>query len=299
MLGDTSLIGWYQFSNTIGGTTTSEFQDELGILSPVNGGDTSPGNARDLLQNFSLEQILPGGRVRFQVGKLTTRTFLNLNRYAVGDREDYFSPLIVNNPVVLYTARVGLGTFAQYTADDWYLIGMVRDASADPSSRFFDTDSLGDGDWEYAGEFALTPKFDGLGQGNYRATYHYTDSTDSQPSDWDLSFSFDQDLGERFAGLFRYAYSDKGLRTFQQRAVVGLRWKKPFGFLYDQFGIAGWWADPSDGDLGDEYGLEAFWTLQLSPFFEVAPDAQLIFNRAGKADDTPVSVFGVRARVLL
>ena len=171
--------------------------------------------------------------MRFGVGKLTTRTFLNLNRNAVSDREDYFSPMFVNDPVVLYTARVGLGGYAQYRADGWYLTGMLRDANSNPNDVFdWSSDGL-----EYALEFALTPELGELGQRNYRITAHYTEKAGGTPSDWDLSLSCDQELGERFGVLLRYAYSHEGLRSFKQRAAAGLRWKKPFGFEHDALGI--------------------------------------------------------------
>jgi porin len=293
--GETSVLGWYQFSHTFGDTTTSRFQRKLGILSPLNGGDTAPDDENDLLQTLFVEQLLLDDRLRVAVGKLTTRTFMNLNRYAVSDREDFFSPMFVNNPVVLYTARLGVGAYAQYRSDDWYVTGMGRDANADPQD-FVDWSNDG---FEYALEPGLTPEFSEFGKGNYRFTYHYTESVNGTPADWDVSLSFDQDLGERFAALFRYAWSDEGLRTFQQRAALAMRWKKPFGFLYDGAGLGVWWGHPSRNDFNDEYGLEAFWVLQLSPFFELTPDVQVIFNRAGTSASSPAFVFGLRARVLL
>ena len=165
-----NLLVWYQLSATWGGQTTTEFQDGLGVISPPNGGDTHPTDSRDLTQHFAWEQYFADNNVRIQFGKLTTRVLFNLNRYAVSDREDFFTPMIVNNPVAHYTARVGLGAFAEVRRDGWYMSGMVRDADADLSKRFIDFDSLSTGNWEYVGEFGLTPSdVAGLGEGNYRA----------------------------------------------------------------------------------------------------------------------------------
>ena len=171
----------------------SQLHRQLGILSPVNGGDTAPDDGNDLLQALFVEQMLLDDRLRVAVGKLTTRTFLNLNRYAVSDREDFFSPMFVNNTVVLYTARLGVGAFAQYRSDDWYVLGMGRDANADPQD-FIDWSNDG---FEYALELGLTPVLSDLGQGNYRFTVHYTESVDLTPSDWDISLSFEPFTGHR------------------------------------------------------------------------------------------------------
>jgi porin len=152
-----NLIIWYQFAATWGGQTTSDLMAKMGILSPPNGGDTAPGDSRDLTQHFTWEQKFSNDRVRIQIGKMTSRVLLNLNRYAVSDREDFLTPMLVNNPVAHYTARVGFGIFGEYKANGWYASAMIRDADADLSKRFIDFDSLSTGNWEYVGEFALTP----------------------------------------------------------------------------------------------------------------------------------------------
>lgn len=103
-----SLLAWYQISRTLGSLNTSEFMHEAGAVSPVNGGDTAPGDYRDLWQMLAWEQWILDNKLRIGAGKLTTRTFLNLNRYAVSDREDFFSPMLVNNPVAPFAARNGM-----------------------------------------------------------------------------------------------------------------------------------------------------------------------------------------------
>ena len=147
----------------------------LGVISPPNGGDTHPVSSRDLTQHFAWEQYFADDRIRIQVGKMTTRVLFNLNRYAVSDREDYFTPMIVNNPVAHYTARVGFGAFAEFKSDNWYVSGMIRDADADLSKRFIDFDSLSTGNWEYVAELGFTPgDVAGLGRGVYRLTVSHS-----------------------------------------------------------------------------------------------------------------------------
>jgi porin len=297
-----SLIGWYQISRTLGSRNTSEFMSDVGVITPVNGGDTAPGDHRDLWQMLAWEQWVLDERLRLGVGKLTTRTFFNLNRYAVGDREDFMTPQLVNNTVVPFTARNGMGVFAQYHMDASYLTGMVREADGTSEGISFST--IDSGRWEYAAELGLTPKnFNGLGEGIYRFATYYTDAigkgASSSPSGWAVALSFDQDIGDDYGALFRYSYADEDWRAFKQRVALGMQIKHPLGYQFDRIGVAGWWAEPTASQLDAEYGLEAFWKLQLAPNLEVTPDLQLIFNPQGNTSKDPVIVGGLRLRVLL
>jgi hypothetical protein len=71
-----NLLVWYQISRTLGDLSTSEFMQELGVITPLNGGDTGPDDYRDMLQSLTWEQWFYDDRLR--LAKLTTRTFLNL-----------------------------------------------------------------------------------------------------------------------------------------------------------------------------------------------------------------------------
>ncbi|MET0068020.1 MAG: carbohydrate porin [Candidatus Thiodiazotropha sp.] len=297
-----SLMAWYQISRTFSRRNTSEFMQEVGIITPVNGGDTAPGDYRDLWQMLAWEQWFLEDSLRIGAGKLTTRTFLNLNRYAVGDREDFLTPQLVNNTVAPFTARNGMGLFAQYHMDQAYLTGMMREADGTSEGISFDT--IDSGKWEYALELGMTPEnLFGAGEGIYRFTAYYTDeigdASDAQPSGWALAMSFDQDFGSEYGGFFRYTYADNPWRAFSQRIAGGIQIKHPFGYQFDRIGIAGWWAEPTDSSLSGETGLEAFFKLQLAPNIEVTPDLQLILNPQGNTDRSQVLIGSIRLRVLL
>ena len=52
-------------------------------------------------------------------------------------------------------------------------------------------------------------------------------------------------------------------------------------------------------DLGaparDQWGLEMYYSFEVTPWFHVTPDAQLI--RSARRDDSTAAIFGVRAVV--
>ena len=295
-----NLLTWYQWSDTWGGKTTSEFAQRLGVLSPPNGGDTAPDNSRDLFQHFAWEQWFGNDHWRLMVGKLTTRVLFNLNRYTVSDREDFFTPMLVNNPVTHYTARIGLGSFLEYRRDKWYVSGMIRDADADLSKRFVDVDSLDSGNWEYVSELGSTPdNLLGWGEGNYRLTLSYSDATDQLDSTRSWAFSADQDIGPRYGLFMRYAQADDTYRSFEKRLAAGMQRKLPLGFANDRVGVAGWWARPTDRLLDDEYGVDMFWKVQLTSWLELTPGLQINFNPAAKPDRDKVVLAQMRLRLVL
>ena len=294
-LGPASLNVWGQFAQSIGGRTVGRFQADLGVLSPLNGGNSGPDTTNEILHMLAWEQIAPGNKFRLQVGKLALRTLVNLNRYAHGDSEMFFSPMLGNNPVVPYTALLGLGAFAQWKEDEWYLSGLVRAADTELG---LSTDALRDGDFEYVGEVAFTPETAGLGAGEYRVTFSYLEETAALPGVFTVSASFDQDIGERIGAFFRYAYADGTFRDFDNRAAAGFQLKEPLGFRFDRLGVGGWWGDPSDSSLNNELGLEVFYKAQVKRFLEITPDAQLIVNPARSSRNLE-AVVGVRLRLAL
>ena len=296
-----TLMGWYQVSNTLGDVTTSEFQDEAGVISPLNGGDTFPAGSSQLWQMLAWEQWFGEERVRFGAGKLTTRTFLNLNRYAVSDREDFFSPMLVNNPVSPFAARNGMGAFVQiHLEEKGYITAMVREADGTGTDISFDT--IDSGNWETAIEFALTlPDLVGMGEGNYRFTLYHTDAIgeggSAQPAGESLALSFDQDVGERYGLLFRYAKAYEDFRAFEERLAIGMQIKAPLGFQYDRIGLAMWWGDPVDDAIETETGFEAFWKWQLAPWFELSSNLQYIPEPQARPDADDALFAGIRLRL--
>ena len=295
-----NLLFWYQWSDTWGSDTTSDFSSELGVLSPPNGGDTAPDGSRDLTQHFAWEQWSDDEHWRLMVGKLTTRVLFNLNRYTVSDREDFFTPMLVNNPVAHYTARIGFGAFVEHKRDDWYVSGMIRDADADLSKKFIDFDSIDSGNWEYVSEVGSTPEnFNGWGKGIYRLTLSYSDSTDNLDSTRTMSFSGDQDFGDSWGAFVRYAWSDDTYRAFEQRLAFGTQMLKPLGYDSDRLGVAAWWGKPADSSLDDEYGLDMFWKIQVSQWLEFSPGLQVNLNPAIKPDRSSAVIAQVRLRMVL
>ena len=290
-----SINVWGQFANTLGNTTLSKFQTELGVLSPLNGGNSGPDKSNQILQMLAFEYINPTETLRFQVGKLAVRTLLNLNRYAHGDSDSFFTPMLGNNPVVPYTALLGLGVFGQYRADNWYLSGLVR---APDGNLGLSTSAWQNGSREYIVEAALTPTIPGLGYGEYRLTLSRLIENGSLPRVDTFSLSADQDFGDRLGGFFRYAHADDTFRDFRKRIAAGLVVKRPLGFEYDRAGFGAWHGTPTDPSRRNETGVEIYYRAQVSPFLQITPDIQIVFDPANSTRSSEV-ILGLRLRVEL
>ena len=290
-----SLNVWGQFANTLGSKTGSEFQTDLGVLSPLNGGNSGPDKSNQILQMLSVEYIDPGENLRFQVGKLALRTLVNLNRYAHGDSDSFFSPMLGNNPVVPYTALLGLGVFGQYRADTWYISGVVR---APDTELGLSTDAWQSGEREYVIEAALTPTIPRLGYGEYRLTWSRLESGAALPEVDTFSVSIDQDIGDGIGAFFRYAEADDTFRDFKSRAAVGVIVKKPLGFTHDRVGFGVWHGDPTNSALRSETGVEVFYRAQVSPALQITPDIQVVFDPANSTSSS-TAIFGLRLRLEL
>lgn len=293
--GTGAAMVWGQFAQSLGNDTASEFQADVGVLSPLNGGNGGPDKSNEILQMLVWEQIMLDERFRVQVGKLSSRTLVNLNRYADGDSLYFFSPMLGNNTVVPYTALLGSGAFAQWKEPAWYASGMVRGADTEKGISF---DAIDDGDIQYVGEVALTPTVPGLGYGEYRLTVSFDEKTDERPDVFTVSASLDQDIGERVGGFFRVAYSDDTWRAFESRVAGGFQLKRPFGFRSDRTGIGAWYGNPTSDDLESEYGVEIFYRAQVQQFFQITPNLQLVADPA-LSNDSVEAVIGLRLRAVL
>ena len=58
------------------------------------------------------------------------------------------------------------------------------------------------------------------------------------------------------------------------------------------------WGQPTDRNLRDQYTLEVFYRIYITPQMHVSPDFQLIINPSQSPDRDVVGVFGVRVRWL-
>ena len=112
--------------------------------------------------------------------------------------------------------------------------------------------------------------------------------------------TFEQEVGPdgNLVPFVRYSYADGGVTSVRQTFAVGLGLEEPFGQNADLIGIGFSWGQPSDTALKDQYVLEAFYRVFVTPLTHVTPDIQVIFDPVKNPTEDVLAVGSVRLRTL-
>ncbi|MFO0875684.1 MAG: carbohydrate porin [Phycisphaerales bacterium] len=168
------------------------------------------------------------------------------------------------------------------------------------TSNTINVDSLKYGDFFWFGEFGLTPKIDGLGQGRYRVLLWRMDAREeiNLPQDQGISVILEQDFGDQFLAFARYSYSDADLTNIQNAVQGGVGYRGLLGSPDNLTGFAGSYAQPPSGGGRDETVFEIFQRWQLTRQTQFTLGAQLILNPSNSPTNADaVGVFEARLRV--
>jgi porin len=124
----------------------------------------------------------------------------------------------------------------------------------------------------------LLPTIPSLGELELGVTLNVVDKTDAGPASRALLVSFSQDIGSRYAVFLRYGHNDGKLNDIEEMLSTGIVFKGIFGFTSDWIGVAFMWAQPADSSLRDQFGVEAYWRLQMTERVQFTPDLQIIVH---------------------
>ena len=272
--------------------TPAELGPEIGTLF-----DTSDGfNERDFaLRQLFWEQHLFNEKLVLSAGKVDPGNYYNGNR-ASNDNLLALNKSLSANPARFFPEE-GIGANAKlFPRDDYFLSFGVHDAGAKGTETGLNT--VGNGDFLYAGEFGFTPRLNGELEGFYRFAAWYNDPVDytGKDSAWGIGVSIGQFITPTAAIAVRYGWQSaddvevEQVFSAQYLAYVGGPRPK------DVWGVGAGWGKPSDGDLDDEFVGETFYRLQLTRNMQITPDVQVIVNPSNAPDDDVLAVFGIRLR---
>ncbi len=270
------------------GTNGAEFSQALGLTSFTN---DSPANA-DLFRAFAWHQKLVDGLVDVRVGQLEPAALLGSNTYASDDTRSFLSTPLSSEPSRTHPGP-GLGVIViGEILDDVFLGGALADANG--KGEFLDFHSFFQGDYMTNVSVAWKPTISGLGPGAYQFTMYFVDPTDSESYSRGIGINLEQSPGDDWAVFFKYNQSDKRQPLIRKSAAGGIMWTNPFGWGEDWLGLGAGWSEPTDQTLRDEYVLESFWRMQLTPAFQFTPGAQLWFNPSMTPGDDLQAAFTLR-----
>ena len=99
-----------------------------------------------------------------------------------------------------------------------------------------------------------------------------------------------RDMRFHIEPFFAFTIADEYSRSL----IVGGELR--FHFL-DWLGLGVGWSDPDDASLRDEYVIESFWRMQLTPTTQISVDVQLWLNPSTTPGDDVQGVFTPRLLV--
>lgn len=298
---------WGLWVQTFTDLPSGAFAQSQGVSSFPNGGATDPDKSVVAPSALWWEQEFKAVGLNYRVGQLYAASLYGSNVYLGDDRATFMNTILGTNQGTPWSSgNRGLGAMVTLAKDKFYASLGFQDAKADQQS--IDFDSFGDGKFAYLTEIGWTPNFDGKHAGNYKVTVGYVnetaiDSDVSNQSGWGWVLSAQQDIRDEYGvfGIVRRSH-DRIINNTENAAGAGFTLKKPLGRTDDMLGIGAFYAKPfesANGKFQDEYGIEAFWNLQLTPRLQVAPDIQLYLQPGFVEQDDKVFVAGFRLQYVL
>jgi len=261
------------------------------------------------LSELAWQQSLMDGTVVLVAGLVDQGNYLDANRYANNSQAQFLNGAFVNSSVLPMPVN-NLGLTVQWQpSGSWYvLLGTGANNQAPGQSPF---SNLSLNDWSYLLELGVTPKdVLGLGPGVYRLQPFL--ATVGGQTQGGVGLNLQQQLGAAspLAGFGRFGVGGSQVTRVgaQAQASVGLAMSAPLkhaGLVTrlsnDLLSLGFVWSQPSTTTQTvyheNEYGLETFYALQLTPTIRLQPDLQVIWNPAFSPEPGPALVWQLQFNI--
>ena len=294
------LFFWGTYVQTFSDNTNGEFSRSQQMLtSPISAG-TDPNRHFTAPSALWWEQAFHNRGLTYRAGQLYATSLWGNNRYTADDREGFTNSVLSSNVGLPWSDRPrGLGVMVKQALGFGYVAAGIQDAKAEQDR--IDFDSAFDGRLLYTVEVGITPALNQDREGRYTVAVGYMDTDPGgQQSSWGLAFSLRQELNPEMGvfAQFRHTFGNRVAQEIRSSANLGLVFKQPFGWTDDSLGIGLLYARPDDAGLRDEFGVEAYWRLQLTHRLDFTPGVQIIRPRARGANGT-TAIGSMRIRYVL
>ncbi|RIK65924.1 MAG: hypothetical protein DCC65_11630 [Planctomycetota bacterium] len=145
------------------------------------------------------------------------------------------------------------------------------------------------------------------------STLFDTREVNTRPDNWAMYYNFDQflynepeDPTQGFGVFGRFGFAPTEGNPFQEFYSIGLGGKGAIPRRDQDTWGAGYYCTRTENDLGSalgvstEQGVEVFYSIEVTPWFRVTPDIQVIFEPAdGYNGRETAIVYGVRGQISL
>lgn len=244
-------------------------------------------------------------RVIARIGKIAPFTVFDYYKYK-SPRAAFLGQVQNVNPTIAFPpSALGLGAGARLE-NGGYVAGGVFDANGRAENDGFNT-LFEEGELFSIGEVGWTPDFNILlrpgedyrpGNDDYHLTFWHSDSLEKRgrPEGWGFTASAQKGFGD-VVPFFRYGYSNGGTTPLEHMASVGVGFENVAGYANDLIGLSVAVGRPSDSDLDNQYALEAFYRVQITPSLALTPDVQVILDPALAPTEDSLFLASLRARL--
>jgi len=294
--GSLFLLGW-------GGWPDTEGIDGHSVGSAWGINALSYGNRSMDIVEFFYEGPFFAEDLTLAIGKLDFTGIFDASQYADDECSQFLNASLVDDPTIPFPAQ-GLGIVLNWDiTDSWYLMGGIADAQADSRETGFRTTFHDEDYFFYALETGKTIDIDSA-NGPMSGTYRFGMWVDGQDKERfsngqrhrdDTGFytSCDQMLYKEnsspedtqgLGGFFRYGWADSKYNSITNFFSLGLQYQGLIeGRDEDVLGIGysrGFFSDNDSASYPEDYEsvLEAYYNVQVSPWFVVSPSIQYVAN---------------------
>ncbi|TCL09236.1 porin [Shimia isoporae] len=246
-----------------------------------------------MLTNLFWTQRSENGNWTLQVGQLDVTDFLDL--YAAVSPYSGFQNLAFNTNPTINAPNPGLGIAGGLRlSDNFYMVGSVADANADPTKPNFDV--FEDGNLFKSLEIGYTSSPDRIYFDNIHLTLWHADAANdgSRPEDWGAAFSAAWFLDNKWLPFFRAGVSQGTAALYEKSVSAGVAY---YGRNTDAAGFGLNWAEGASSSEG-QITAEAFYRFSISPGLQITPSVQVISNPLLNPGQDTITLFGLRARVV-
>lgn len=188
-----------------------------------------------------------------------------------------------------------------------YAVGTVNDMNGEPEE--LSPESLSKGQFFYGVEVGFNWKrkfpidFDhahvSLWYADERTDGYYVPPILPNKAGWGFKVAGEKQFG-RLVGFGKYAYNTAeggglGVTFSEQTATLGAVYLNPFD-VKGEVGAAAMWMHPLFGQLRDQYGVDLYWRVLLTPNLWVTPGVQLVWDPSLDPTTDFLAVPGLKMR---
>ena len=272
----------------------SKLGGSIGSLWPTTRGFSDSGWE---VTHAYFEQYLFNQRLAFRGGQ--TRIDNMFDVHALRSQRHFFlNSAFSDNPAVAFPSFGPAGAVLLRPIDAVEIMVGVADADSRQLGEAVGSDLQRDNLFA-AVELSVRPKLLEQGDSLLKAMYWHTDpsSGGQTPAGDGVSLLAQHQLLNRSTGFLRYSYSSSAATIVSHMISTGIGLHPWIEKRSDYAGVAFAWGRPTRTGLRDQYVLEAFYRLQITPELELTPDIQLIIHPSLNSQQDVIGVFGARARL--